>query len=140
MTDEQANAQFQPQPAQDIDRIRDILFGTQMREYDQGFQTIQRDLQRLQQDIDRLTEQLADQDKSQTEKLQALHRDMCQVDDDLRSELRQTAQMLTTEKVDRVTLGELFIELGTHLKTGGSMAELLKDLVERGQNHSRGEG
>jgi hypothetical protein len=35
-----------------------------------------------------------------------------------------------TDKVDRVAMGDLFIELGTHLKTGGSLADLLKDLGE----------
>jgi len=56
---------------------------------------------------------------------------MRQADDDLRTELRQTAQTLMTDKVDRLALGELFIQLGTHLKAGGSVADLLKDLVEK---------
>ena len=53
---------------------------------------------------------------------------MRRADDDLRDELRQTAQKLTSDKVDRVALGELFIDLGTHLKSGGSLADVLKSL------------
>jgi len=53
---------------------------------------------------------------------------MRQADDDLRAELRQKAQQLMTDKVDRVALGELFIELGTHLKAGGALADLLQVL------------
>jgi ElaB/YqjD/DUF883 family membrane-anchored ribosome-binding protein len=117
MTDEQADTMSQVESAQEVDRIRDIIFGPQMRNYEQQFQAVERDLERLQQEIDRLTEQLADQDSSQTKKLQNLRREMRQADDGLRDELRQTAQSLTTDKADRVALGELFIELGTHLKT-----------------------
>lgn len=134
MSDEQANAMPQAESAQEVDRIRDIIFGSQMRDYSQQFQAVQRDLERLQQEVDRLTEQLAEQDRGQGKKLQNLRREMRRADDDLRDELRQTAQSLTAEKVDRVALGELFIEFGTHLKTGASLADLLKDLGEKEQD------
>lgn len=129
MSDEQAKAVPVSESAQDVEHIRDIIFGPQMRDYEQRFQNAQRDLERLQQEIDRLTEQLADQDRDQTKKLQDLRREARQADDDLRDELRQTARTLTDDKVDRLTLGELFVELGTHLKTGGSLADVLKGLV-----------
>ena len=134
MSDEQANAMPQAESAQEVDRIRDIIFGSQMRDYSQQFQAVQRDLERLQQEVDRLTEQLAEQDRGQGKKLQNLRREMRRADDGLRDELRQTAQKLTSDKVDRVALGELFIELGTHLKTGASLADLLKDLGEKEQD------
>ena len=134
MTDEQTSATSTVESAQEVDRIRDIIFGPQMRNYEQQFQAVERDLERLQQEIDRLTEQLADQDSSQTKKLQNLRREMRRADDGLRDELRQTAQKLTNDKVDRVALGELFIELGTHLKTGGSLADVLKGLGEKAQD------
>jgi hypothetical protein len=133
MADEQIEITSQTESVQEVDRIRDIIFGHQMRDYEQRFQIFQRDLERLQQEIDRLTEQLADQDSSQGKKLQNLRREMRKADDGLRDELRETAQRLTIEKVDRIALGELFIELGTHLKTGGSLAELLKSLEEQEQ-------
>jgi predicted nucleic acid-binding Zn-ribbon protein len=134
MSDEQIEATAQAEPAEEVEHIRDIIFGAQMRDYNQRFQTIQRDLERLQQEIDRLAEQLADQDSAQRKKLQDLRREMRQADDDLRDELRQTAQALITEKVDRLALGELFVELGTHLKTGGSLADLLRSLGEQAQD------
>ena len=133
MTKQQAKANSQVESIEEVDRIRDIIFGHQMRDYEQRFQIVQRDLERLQQEIDRLTEQLADQDSSQSKKLQDLRREMRKADDSLRDELRETAQRLTIEKVDRVALGELFIELGTHLKTGGSLVELLRSLEEQEQ-------
>jgi chromosome segregation ATPase len=130
MTDEQAEAMPQLTPSQEVVRIRDIIFGSQMQDYEQRFDVVQRDLDRLQQEIDRLSEQLADQDGNQSKKLQNLRQEMRKADKDLREELRQTAQKLMTDKVDRVAMGDLFIELGTHLKTGGSLADLLKDLGE----------
>jgi hypothetical protein len=114
--------------AQEVERIRDIIFGPQMRDYEQRFQAVQRDLSRLQQELDRLTDQLSEQDREQGKRLQSLRGEMRQADDDLRAELRQKAQQLMTDKVDRVALGELFIELGTHLKAGGALADLLQVL------------
>ncbi len=128
MTDKQTKATSPLESSQEVDRIRDIIFGPHMRDYEQRFQVVQRDLERLQQEIDRLTEQLTDQDSDQGKKLQILRREMRQADDDVRGELRQTTQKLTIDKVDRLALGELFIELGTHLKTGGSVTDLLKSL------------
>ena len=122
------------QPVEKVERVRDIIFGPQMRDYDQKFKLIQRDLDRIQQTIDQLGERLSEQDASQLKKLQAVHREMRQSDEDLRMELRQTTEKLTFEKVDRMALGELFVELGSHLKMGGSLADLadwLKNLDEK---------
>ncbi len=121
----------------EVDRIRDIIFGPQMRDYQQRFQTVQRDLDRLQQEINQLSEQLAEQDRSQGERLQALRKEVRRADDDLRNELRETAKELGTAKVDRVILGELFVELGTRLKTGGAFSDLLRGLAETDQGRGR---
>lgn len=131
MTDEQTQ-DMTPAESQDVDRIRDIIFGPQMRDYQQRFQTLQRDLSRLQQEIDNLTQRLADQDSDQTKQLRSLRSEMREADDDLRDEVRQTAQALRTDKVDRAALGGLFIQLGTVLKEGGALGDLsglLEDLV-----------
>jgi predicted nucleic acid-binding Zn-ribbon protein len=131
MTDEPAKASPQLESAQDVDRIREIIFGSQMRDYQQRFQSLQRDLARHQQEIDQLAERLSEQGSDQGKKLQSLRQELRQADEDLRDELRQTGQKLAVEKVDRLVLGELFIELGTHLKTGGSLADWLTGLREK---------
>jgi chromosome segregation ATPase len=125
--------------SQDVERIRDIIFGTQMRDYQQQFEALQRDVARLEQEIEQLNEQLAEQDSNQGKKVQALRRDTRQADDALRSELRETAQKLATDKVERVDLGRLFLEMGTHLTEGRSVGDLLKSLVE-GEQGSGDEG
>jgi multidrug resistance efflux pump len=138
MSDEQGSTASKAATAPELERIRDIIFGPQMRDYQQRFQTIQQDLDRLQQQVDRLREQLTEQDTGQGEKLQALRREAHEADDDLRRELRKAAQELTTSKVDGATLGGLFVEIGTCLKDGSSVADLLQALVERQQSPDSG--
>jgi predicted nucleic acid-binding Zn-ribbon protein len=133
MSNKQADVTAQLAQGQEVERIRDIIFGSQMREYTQRFQTMQRDLERLQQELDRLTERLADQSGDQGKKLQELRQEMRQADDSLRAEFRDTAQKLSADKMDRETLGDLFIELGNQLKTGGSLGTMLMGLVEEAE-------
>jgi predicted nucleic acid-binding Zn-ribbon protein len=134
MSDEQLRAS-----SQDVERIRDIIFGTQMRDYQQQFNALQRDVNRLQKEIDRLQEQLVEQDSAQEKKLQALRLDMRQADDDLRLEMRETARKLTADKVERVDLGRLFLEIGTYLTEGRSVGDLLTTFIE-GEQDSAHEG
>lgn len=117
--------------SQDVERIRDIIFGTQMRDYQQRFEVFQRDLAQLQQQLDRLSEQLAEQDSHQSKKVQSLRQELRQADDALRDELRETARKLTADKVEKTELGHLFIEIGTTLTEGRSVGDLLKDLAEK---------
>jgi chromosome segregation ATPase len=128
MTEEQAD--YSTGAPQEVDRIRDIIFGSQMRDYEQRFQTVQRDLKRLQQELDRLTEQLSEQDQEQSKKLQSLRGEMRQADDDLRDELRQAIDQLMTDKTGRIVLGDMLVEMGQRLKTGGSLSDLLGQLTE----------
>ena len=115
---------------QEVDRIRDIIFGSQMRTYEGNFQTIQRDLERLLHEIDRLNEKTDEQDRNHIQKLQALERELRKADDNLRTELRETAFKLTDEKVDRQFLGDLLIELGSELKSAGSFTGAPKETSE----------
>lgn len=193
-----------------VDRIRDIIFGPKMRDYEQRFEALVRDLGRLQGEIDRLSEQLTSKDAAQVKAVQgmrqelrhadgelrsemkgemgrlgsqmaeqnaaqtanlgnlrqelnradsdlsekmkvqieglsaqlgeqdaahrtqqeALRQELRKADAELREELRQIAQHLTDDKTDRSMLGELFIELGQHVKTGGSLSDLLMGLEQ----------
>ena len=55
----------------------------------------------------------------------------------MRGELRDTAQRLTTDKVERVDLGQLFLEIGNGLTEGRSVGDLLKNRVEGEQDSDR---
>lgn len=195
-----------------VERIRDIIFGPKMRDYEQRFDALVRDVGRLQEELDRLAEQATAKDAVQSKNLQALRQELRQADGelrtdlkaeavrlttqmaeqhavhtaalngarqelhladdnlqaafkadieqvncaqadheaaqkttlqslrqelrkadaDIREELRQVMQRLTDEKTDRSTLGELFVELGNHIKSGGNLADLLQGLDQPG--------
>ena len=113
---------------QDVGRIRDIIFGSQMRDYEQRFRLLQRDLENLQGELEALRDQTSAQAKEQEKKLQKLRDDVRQSDDDLRAEMREAVDRLTMEKVDRSTLGDLLIELGNQLKQDSALGSLLESL------------
>jgi hypothetical protein len=113
---------------QDVGRIREIIFGSQMRDYEQRFRSLQRDLEGLQGELEALREQTTKQDKEQGKKLQALRDDTRQSDDDLRAEMREAVDRLTMDKVDRSTLGDLLIEMGGRLKQDSALGSLLENL------------
>jgi len=125
MTDDQLQA-----TSQDVERIRDIIFGTQMRSYQQRFEVLQQELARLRQDIENLTERLANQERSQEKKAEALRSEACQATDDLRNELREATQRLSSEKVERIDLGQLLLKIGNHLTEGRSLGDLPENLAE----------
>jgi len=122
-----------------VDRVRDILFGSYMRDYGQKFDRLTRELVRLNQEIDRLQEQLRDQDKRQSQQLQSAEQRLAQALYDLDARHTEQAQQLGSQvrsseravfdevsrlsnqlnhnKADRTLLATLLIELGTTLKT-----------------------
>jgi hypothetical protein len=128
MSDDQAQVSPAAETAEEVGRIRDILFGQQMRDYQQRFDALRRDLERQQGDLNRLRQQLADQDADQGKKLGTLREETRDADEALRSELRETAALLSDQKTDRFALAELFIQLGASLKNGSSIDGLLKSL------------
>jgi predicted nucleic acid-binding Zn-ribbon protein len=130
MVTKQASDAASAEAPREVDRIRDIIFGSQMRDYEQKFVAHHRDLERLQAELERLGQQLADLEADQAKKLQNLRQELRQADTDLRDELRQTAQRLTTDKMDRTVLGDMLIEMGNQLKSGGAFADLLPSLDE----------
>lgn len=115
---------------QDLERVRDILFGGIVRDYDSRFATIQRDLERLRKALDRANEQMAAQDSAQNQKLQATRQELQESTDDLRSETRAGLERLVNEKVDREQLGNLFIEIGNQLKSNGMLTSMLDGLLQ----------
>ena len=80
---------------QDLERVREILFGGVIRDHDARFVTLQRDLERLQKALERSNEQLAAQDSSQSKKLQEARQDFQVSIDELRAEMRSAVKRLS---------------------------------------------
>ncbi|MEZ4677885.1 MAG: hypothetical protein R2932_27075 [Caldilineaceae bacterium] len=159
-----------------VERIRDIIFGTQMRDYTQRFDTLSRELARVSQEVtrlgeqmqeqekrlraelrqesDRLLAQLQDQDKAHQQQLQALDQrlsaqlhdldqkhtqnaqtlgtNLASVEQLLRNELHDIMKQLNRAKVDRPSLGELLVNLGTSLQTNEPKPlQLSADLLDQ---------
>lgn len=86
----------------------------------------------LKAEIEQVNCSIADHEVAQKTALQSLRQEFRKADADLREELRQVMQRLTDDKTDRSTLGELFVELGNHIKGGGNLADLLQGLDQPG--------
>ncbi|MBX3053644.1 MAG: hypothetical protein KF753_19355 [Caldilineaceae bacterium] len=115
---------------QDLDRVRDILFGGVIRETEARFTTLQRDLTRLQKALDRANEQLAAQDSAHNKRLQETRQELQESTDELRSETRDALNRLGDEKVDREQLGNLFVEIGNQIKGDGMLTSVLDGLLK----------
>ena len=115
---------------QDLERVREILFGGVIRDHDARFGTLQRDLERLQKALDRTNEELANRDSAQSQKLQEARQLFQTESDELRAELRSSVERLSSTKVDKEQLGNLFIEMGNQIKGKGTMSAVLDSLLQ----------
>ncbi len=126
-TKESKNPMASPQ---DMERVREILFGGVIREHNARFVTLQRDLDRLQQALDKANEQLSAQDNGQNKKLKDAQLDFRNEIDGLRAEMRSAVDRLSEEKVDREQLGDLLIEMGNQIKGNSMLSSVLDGLLQ----------
>lgn len=141
-----------------VERIRDLLFGTHMRDYTQRFDALSRDVARLtqetvqinetiqeqeskftkllRQEVDRLTAQLQDQDKRTQQQLQQLDQRLTQQIQDLDQKHTQGAKELAynlalVERTLREELHELSQQLNKMKVDRPTLGDLL---IGIGQN------
>ncbi|MCB0090789.1 MAG: hypothetical protein KDE54_22995 [Caldilineaceae bacterium] len=114
----------------EIDRIRELVVGPQLRQNEQKIGALQKDIERLQRELRQLRSQQSEQNQTLTERLQQQHEELQDSVGEVRNELRQVTAGLDQDKVDRQKLGDLFIELGSHIKDGGAIADVLQSLFE----------
>lgn len=115
---------------QDLERVREILFGGVIRDHDTRFATLQRDLERLQKALDRTNEDLANRDSAHSQKLQEARQAFQTENDEIRAELRSSVERLSSAKVDKEQLGNLFIEMGNQIKGNGTISAVLDGLLQ----------
>lgn len=115
---------------QDMERVREILFGGISRDFESRFEAMNRDIERLQKELDQANTSLSKMEQEQRDKLQALRGDVRTADDEIRSELRAVNERLGGEKVDRQQLGDLFTEMGRQIKEGKGLDSLLRDILD----------
>ncbi|MEZ4660876.1 MAG: hypothetical protein R2911_25275 [Caldilineaceae bacterium] len=114
----------------EIERIRELVVGPQLRQSEQKISTLQKDVERLERELRQLRSQQNEQNKSLTERVQQQHQELQESVGEVRTELRQVTTGLEKDKVDRQKLGDLFIELGNHIREGGEITDVLQSLFE----------
>ncbi len=119
-----------PTQSDEIARVRDILFGSNMREYERRFRTIEDELARHKQSLDELWQRLdaleGQVEENRRQVLAELRKQIDQLYDRLQARIGQ----LEEDTVAKVTLGDLLIEMGSRMK-GGSVTESLEGLLEQ---------
>lgn len=144
------------QTVAEVDRIRDIIFGPQMRNYEQQFKRLASQVDRLGKQLEDLTSAFEQQtSQSQSETRQALDdfrqeqssrldqqvtelraetrklaNDMRKQGTDLRDEIMEAIHALEDGKTNRLDLSDLLIEMGTRLKQQMGLADLLGQLED----------
>lgn len=116
-------------PASEVERIRDIIFGAQMREYERRFKELERRLELLERQGGQLSDRLDQLHQGQIEADQKLRRELRSAVEEWQAQLRAAVNDLEEDKVGRQDLGDLLVELGTRLKSRESLTDLLAALT-----------
>lgn len=109
----------QKAPDPQLDRIRDILFGTQMQTYEQQFASVRGELAEVRRELAALAAKLDEQAEADARSLESARRGLRVSLDHLRADLDEVSQRLDGGKVDKAALAELFVALGNRLKSEG---------------------
>ena len=143
MSVEEGRPDSTDRPITELDRIRDIIFGSQMEDYKGQFGRVAAELGLLSQQLDELRTTLAQQqadqkwrhdelDRTFSERLDQLESSLGaqtrQLADDLRVEFTQALDALQDDKASRVDMGDILMEMGTRLKQQFGIADLLGPL------------
>ncbi len=130
MAAEKKIATTPPTQADEIARVRDILFGTHMREYERRFRNIEDELKRQKDILDELWERVdtleAKVEQNHRHVLQELRKQIDQLYTRLQKRIEDLEEMTVAEE----TLGDLLIELGSRIK-GGAVTESLQELLDQ---------
>ena len=132
MSLEDSGPDSQERPITELERIRDIIFGPQMQDYEGQFGRVAAELGLLSQQLDELRSKLAQQKADQERRLDELESTLgdqtSQLADDLRAEFTQALDALRDDKASRLDVGDVLVEMGTRLKQQFGVADLLGPL------------
>ncbi len=119
-----------PTQADEIARIRDILFGSHMKEYERRFRNIEEELGRQKKRIEELWQRVDDLEAKVDQNHRHVLAELRKQVDDLYTQLQRRIDQLEEESVAKVTLGDLLLEVGSRIKGSNvttSLQEILKD-------------
>ncbi|MBN1874117.1 MAG: hypothetical protein JXA33_07790 [Anaerolineae bacterium] len=71
----------------EVDRLRQVIFGAQMEEYDRRFSDLRREMERMLTDLRLAQDTISEFEKTQTKRVENIEREMRRANDELRREL-----------------------------------------------------
>jgi uncharacterized protein (DUF342 family) len=123
MADEKNDSGQETTEANGIDQIREIIFGEQLIAWQQRFSELEKALSELHKTVEsgfsRLEMQIGTEKQNLTGNVQELRTDVSKDTDNLRSQIaaaRKQLAALDERKVDRDSIGEVFIQWGQKVK------------------------
>lgn len=122
-------------PGKNIDQIRDLIFGEQIRDYDRHFKSLSKDIKSvktsLDQSIAELAERLSAEESDRKKEMDTLSKKIESVDSHLRKLLsrmetrcNEEFTRLDDDKTDRLEMANLLVELSLRLKKEDLLEEL----------------
>lgn len=88
----------------EVDRLRDILFGPQMEEYERRFADLRRELERLVSDIRALQDRLSETERAQAKRMDNLEAELRRATDELKRDINRlnARETLLNQAVSRL--------------------------------------
>ena len=116
----------QTSSGQNIDQIRDLIFGEQIQKYDRRFKELAQEGKKLNGLIDEMLQKLvAESDKQKADleqKINEVKKDFQKIQANLQQAVKEIGNLkssidgLQSDKVDRIQIANLLIDLGMRLK------------------------
>lgn len=117
----------------EVDRLRQVIFGEQMEEYERRFADVRREMERILTDLRVVQDSVAEFEKSQTKRLEALERDMRRANDELRRDVDRLGSRETALQ-QLVTRAQ---QLDLHSQSTQEMLQELRTTQQQQENEVR---
>jgi len=131
----------------EVDRLRQVIFGAQMEEYERRFADVRRETERILTDLRVVQDSVSEFEKNQSKRVEALEREMRRTNDELRREIDRLGgreavlqQMLTStqqQEIHSKSVAENIHELSTTQSQHESEVRALKSAI--GENRDQQE-
>jgi uncharacterized protein involved in exopolysaccharide biosynthesis len=128
MSQDRSEAGAEERSPAEVDRIRDIIFGSQMRTYEQQFKRVGARLDQIDKQLEALKAALDGQGADLAAQLREQGGELRKQNQDLRAEFTRALDAMENDKASRSHVGDLLVEMGTRLKENADITDLLGQL------------
>jgi cell division protein FtsB len=118
----------------ELERVRDILFGETARSYDERLDSLKRYLDDLKAEVTQLTAATSAQNEAQSQSLVEAQHALSQSLQQMQQEILAAIARLEDQKVNRYEFGRALIQLGESMLTGQPTPSPVPDQNQPDQN------